>query len=247
VKLRAPLPIPAQIRDFMCFPTHIRQSPVGVKKLEARLAGLPVPDVSPRAEVPSIYQKQPAFFFSNRFNVVGHDEEIAWPRYSNYMDFELEVGAIIGRDGKNIAPEEADDFIFGYTIYNDFSARDTQVVEMQTRLGPSKGKSFDTGNALGPWIVTRDELPDLNGLTVTARVNGEIWGSATLQGMLHSFPEIIAFVSRDETLRAGEILGSGTVGNCCGLEHDRYLKDGDLVELSVEGIGTLRNRLVRKT
>jgi 2-keto-4-pentenoate hydratase/2-oxohepta-3-ene-1,7-dioic acid hydratase in catechol pathway len=246
VSLRAPLPVPAQIRDFMSFPTHIRQAPVGMKKLAARLASEPIPEFAPRPDVPAIYVQQPAFYFSNRFSVVGHDEEINWPSHSNYMDFELEVAAIIARDGKNIAAGKAADFIFGYTVYNDFSARDTQLVEMKTMLGPGKGKSFDTGNALGPCIVTRDELPDIVGLAVTARVNGNVWGSGTLDGMLHSFPDIIASASRDETLRAGEVLGSGTVGNCCGLEHDRYLADGDVVELDVERIGTLRNRIARR-
>jgi 2-keto-4-pentenoate hydratase/2-oxohepta-3-ene-1,7-dioic acid hydratase in catechol pathway len=113
-------------------------------------------------------------------------------------------------------------------------------------MGPAKGKSFDTGNAIGPWIVTRDEIPDAKALAVSVRVNGENWGRNTTAGMIHSFEDMIAFVSHDETLYPGEFLGSGTIGGCCGLESDRWLKDGDLVEVEVEKIGVLRNRVRRR-
>jgi len=153
---------------------------------------------------------------------------------------------VIWKGGKDIAAGDAAAHIFGYTIFNDFSARDTQLGEMQGMLGPTKGKSFDMGNAMGPWIVTRDEIPDVRKVKATARINGKTYVKDDCSAMLHSFEEMIAFVSRDETLHAGEIFGSGTVGNGCGLEHFRFLTDGDVVELEFEGIGVLRNKVVRQ-
>ena len=243
VRLLAPIPVPQQIRDASVFPIHVRQAPAGMQKLAAALQGREIPDAQPAAEVPPVYRQQPIFYITNRFSVVGPEAEIRWPRYSRYMDFELEVAAVIGRTGKDIPEAQAGSHIFGYTIFNDFSARDAQLVEMQGMLGPAKGKSFDMGNAFGPFIVTSDEIGDIRKLRATARVNGEVWASDDLSAMLHSFEEMIAFISRDETLHAGEIIGSGTVGNCCGLEHFRFLQDGDLVELEVEKIGVLRNRV----
>lgn len=246
VALRAPIPVPPQIRDSISFPTHIRQAPVGMRKLAARVQGLPVPQIEPAADIPPVYRDRPVYYITNRFSVVGPDETVRWPRYSQFMDFELEVAMVIGQGGRDIPVARAREHIFGYTIYNDFSARDAQLAEMPGMLGPTKGKSFDMGNAMGPYLVTRDEIPDARALRASVAVNGEVWLSDTLEQMLHSFEEMIAYISRDETLYPGEIIGSGTVGNGCGLEQDRYLADGDLVELTVEGIGSLRNRVVRQ-
>ena len=245
IVLEAPLPVPRQIRDFSVFPGHIRQAPVGMQKLRARMAGEPVPDLQPPDDIPPVYRSQPIYYLSNRFSVAGPGATVTWPGYSRFMDFELELAAVIGRTGRNIAAASAAGHIFGYTIYNDFSARDAQLIEMQGFLGPAKGKSFDGGNAFGPWIVTRDELPDPKGLKMRVRVNGELWTDGSSADMLHGFEDMIAFVSRDETIHAGEIFGSGTIGNGCGLEQDRYLEDGDVVELEVEKIGVLRNRVIR--
>ncbi|MGQ3027554.1 MAG: fumarylacetoacetate hydrolase family protein, partial [Ferrovibrionaceae bacterium] len=162
------------------------------------------------------------------------------------MDFELEFGIFIGRGGKNIPADKARDHIFGFAIMNDFSARDAQMVEMQGMLGPAKGKSFDAGNVIGPWIVTADEIPDPYSLKMKATISGEVWAEGTSAGMLHSFEDMIAFVTRDETIYPGEFFGSGTMGNGCGLEQDRFLRHGDVVELTVEKIGTLRNTVVRQ-
>jgi len=160
------------------------------------------------------------------------------------MDYELEIGIITRRTRANIPESEAAAHIFGYTIFNDFSARDRQTVEMLGRLGPAKGKSFDGGNVIGPWIVTADELGDPQTLNVAVTVNGEERGRGTTEGMLFSFEEIIAYASQDETIYAGEFFGSGTVGNCCGLEIGRFLESGDVVELEVDRIGILRNNVV---
>ncbi len=246
VRLLSPVPEPAQIRDFSVFPGHIRQAPVGMQRLRARLAGEPEPVIAPANDVPPVYRSQPIYYKANRFSVVGTGAEVRWPRYSRVMDFELEFGFFIGTGGTDIARDRARAHIFGFSIFNDFSARDAQMVEMQGMLGPAKGKDFDTGNSIGPWIVTADEIPDPYRLKMSVRVNGDTWAAGDSSEMLHRFEDMIAFVSRDETLRAGEFFGSGTMGNGCGLEQGRFLEHGDVVELEVERIGVLKNRVVRQ-
>lgn len=245
IRLLAPLPVPRQIRDFSVFPGHIKQAPRGMRRLAALARG----DKEAAAaavgfdEVPEIYRSQPVYYLTNRFSVIGPDSVVAWPRYSRVMDFECEFAVVIGGAARDASVEDAGSHIFGYTIYNDFSARDTQMVEMQSMLGPAKGKSFDYGNAIGPWIVTVDEVADPHNLAMEARVNGEIWGRGSSADMLFTFEEMIAYVSRDETIHAGELFGSGTMGNGCGLELGRFLADGDVVELEIEGLGVLRNTI----
>ena len=243
LKLLSPVPVPPQIRDFSVTEQHMRQAIVAIAKLRAKRTGVPAP-MGNSIAVSDVVYKQPIYYKGNRFSVVGHDEDVKWPRYSAMLDYELEFGIFLAARGKNIPASEAHRYIFGYTIFNDFSARDAQEIEMAGALGPAKGKDFDTGNAIGPWIVTRDEIKDAHALTMVARVNGEEWSRNNSRCMLHTFEDMIAHVSRDETLYPGEFFGSGTAGNGCGLEMDRWLKPGDVVELEVEGIGMLRNRVV---
>jgi 2-keto-4-pentenoate hydratase/2-oxohepta-3-ene-1,7-dioic acid hydratase in catechol pathway len=243
VRLLAPLPIPPQLRDCSVFARHVSHAPLGMQRLRAALEGRE-PGPLPEPSVPDIYRAQPIWYVSNRFSVVGHDAVVRWPSYSRVMDFELEVAIVVGRGGADISEADVPSHIFGYTIMNDFSARDQQCREMAGGLGPTKGKSFDTGNAIGPWIVTADEMPDPYALEVAVRVNGEEWARSTTAGMLHSYEQILAFVSRNETLHPGEIIAGGTVGGCCGLELGRFLPDGAIVELEVSGIGRLRNKVV---
>jgi len=150
--------------------------------------------------------------------------------------------------GVNIPREKARDYIGGYTIFNDFSARDIQLKEQGGRLGPTKGKDFDTGNAMGPYLVTPDEIPDPYQLTMTARINGEEWSRGTSADMHYKFEDLIAYISQSETLYPGDFIGSGTCSGdgCrgCGLELNRFLKPGDIMELEVQGLGVLRNRIV---
>ncbi|WP_376093768.1 fumarylacetoacetate hydrolase family protein [Roseomonas sp. CCTCC AB2023176] len=240
VRLLAPVPVPRAMRDFMVFETHVRQSMAAVNRITGH-----GPRTPEEIEVPAIVRAQPIYYKGNRFTVVGPDHDVRWPSYSEKLDFELEFGIFLGRGGRDIPASRARDHVFGYTIFNDVSARDVQAHEMAGWLGPAKGKDFDTGNVIGPWIVTPDELPDPYALTMSVRVNGEVWSSGTTGTMLHSFEDMIAHASRDETLHVGEFLGSGTVGSGCGLELDRWIQPGDVIELEVEGIGTLRNRVVR--
>ncbi|MGM5000328.1 fumarylacetoacetate hydrolase family protein [Tardiphaga sp. 538_B7_N1_4] len=246
----APLPEPRQMRDGMSFPLHIRQSPRGQLKLAARAKGdmeeLARLEAEPLGELPEVYRRQPIYYITNRFSVRGTGTTVKWPRYSEVMDYELEFGIVTKNRGANISAAKAKDHIFGYTIFNDFSARDAQRLEMEGRLGPAKGKSFDGGNVLGPWIVTPDEIGDPYRLKMECRVNGKVRSSSTSEGMLFSFEEIIAHVTQDETLMPGEFIGSGTVGNGCGLELGWYLEHNDEIELEVEKIGVLKNKVVRQ-
>ncbi len=248
VELLAPLPEPRQMRDAMSFALHIRQAARGSRALQAMRPGgrdaFAAVMAEPLEELAAVYRDVPIFYITNRFTVVGPGATVRWPRYSKVMDYELEIGIVTRRTRANIPAKEAGAHMFGYTIFNDFSARDRQAIEMRGRLGPGKGKSFDGGNALGPWIVTPDELGDPQTLNVEVRVNGETRARGDTSKMLFSFEEIIAYASQDETIHAGEFFGSGTVGNCCGLEIGRFLDSGDEIELHVDRIGVLSNTVV---
>jgi 2-keto-4-pentenoate hydratase/2-oxohepta-3-ene-1,7-dioic acid hydratase in catechol pathway len=234
VTLLAPIPQPPQMRDFLCFEKHLQQAFAAVAKLRGT-----------EARIPKIWYERPIYYHPNRFNVCGTGADVPWPAYSERMDFELEFGCYIGKAGKDIPRERVREHIFGYTIFNDFSARDEQTLEMMGQLGPGKGKDFDNSNVMGPCLVTADELTDPYSLEMKVRVNGEEWGRGNSRDMRWKFEDCIAHVSRSETLHPGEFFGSGTVGNGCGLEHMKFLQPGDVVELEVERIGTLKNRVVR--
>jgi fumarylacetoacetate (FAA) hydrolase len=186
--------------------------------------------VTGRPGVPEEWYEIPAFYFSNPAAIYGPDEEIPYPEGSEALDYELEVAAVIGADGQ----------IGGFTIMNDWSARDLQRREMAVGLGPSKGKDFAT--SLGPVLVTVDEL-DGSGLEMAARVNGQERSRGNSGDMHHSWSAIVAHAAQSTHLVPGDVLGSGTVGSGCILEHGdaEWLQPGDVVELEIEGIGVLRN------
>ena len=241
VTLLAPVPEPRQMRDFLCFEQHFRQA-----RTKRHLFGISgYPRDPAEIELPAIWYEEPIYYKCNRFAVVGTGTDIVTPSYCRMLDYELEFGVFVGKRGKNIAAADAASYIFGYCIFNDVSARDQQMREMQGMLGPTKGKDFDTGNIMGPWLVTADEIPDPYALTMIARVNGVEQSRGTSAGMRHDFSRIVEHVSRDETIHAGEFFGSGTVGNGCGLELERFLQPGDVVELEVQGLGVLRNRVIK--
>ena len=243
VRLLAPLPEPRQMRDFLCFEKHLRQA-----RTQRHLFGITSYPTDPaKVDVPRIWYEEPVYYKCNRFAVVGTGADVICPSYCKMLDYELEFGIILGKRGNNIKRENAREYVFGYLIFNDFSARDQQMREMQSQLGPTKGKDFDTANVMGPWLVTADEVPDPYALTMMARVNGEEWSRGSSGEMHHKFEDILAHVSRDETVYPGEFFGSGTVGGGCGLEQGRFLKIGDVVELEVSGLGLLRNRVVAST
>jgi fumarylacetoacetate (FAA) hydrolase len=213
VDFRAPILRPPSLRDFYAFEQHVKT---------ARAArGL---------EVPQEWYELPVFYFSNPAAIYGPGDGIPAPPDTNELDYELEVAAIIGAEGD----------IAGFTIMNDWSARDLQRAEMRVGLGPSKGKDFAT--SLGPIVVTPDEFDGTSG-TMIARVNGEERSRGELGDMHHSWAAIVAHAARNTRLLPGDVLGSGTVGTGCILEHGdgRWLQSGDVVELEVDGIGVLRN------
>ena len=216
---------PLLIRDCLLFEEHLEHAYSGL--------GLAIP--------PGFYEAPP-YYKGNPASVIGHDQEVRWPAYTQEMDYELELGLVTWRRGTNLDPESASALLFGVTAVNDFSARDVQRREMELRLGPYKSKDFAT--ALGPWITTADEL-DVDRLEMVARVNGEEWSRGNSGAMMLKAAEILAFVSNGETVGPGELIGSGTVGGGCGLELGRRLSPGDEVEVEIEGVGRLRNRLGR--
>ena len=215
MRLVAPIPEPPSIRDFYAFERHAANA--------RAQRGL---------EMAPEWYRIPVFYFSNPAAVYGPEDEIAFPAESSAWDYELEAAVVIGADGA----------IAGFTVLNDWSARDLQKMEMSVGLGPAKGKDFAT--SLGPVVVTPDELGDLE-LEMTARVNGEERSRGNMGDMHHPWAKIVEHASRNTRLRAGDVLGSGTVGTGCILEHGdgRWLQPGDEVELEIEGIGVLRNRV----
>lgn len=231
-QLLAPLPRPVQMRDCLCFEEHLVRATQGLGGNKK----------SPPHPLLAIFRTRPFWYKCNRFAVAGPDQVVTWPSYSKMMDYECEMAMVIGRKGSDIPVLEAGKYIFGYTVFNDFSARDVQAPEMSA-LGPAKSKDFDNANILGPCIVTADEF-DPYSAKMISRVNGEEQNVGLASEMHYSFEQLIAYISQSETLHPGEILGSGTVGGGSGLEQGRFLQSGDQVELEIEGIGVLRNKVV---
>lgn len=225
VRLLAPLPRPRSLRDFLTFEQHAGRS--------WRERG---------ESLPRQWYEMPIYYKGSHHAILGPDDDLPWPAYTEKLDYELELGCVLGGTGRNLSPDDAERLIAGYTVLNDFSARDIQFEEMVCRLGPAKGKDF--GTALGPCLVTADEV-DARNLRMIARVNGEAWSDGNSGTSHWTFPQMIAHVSREETVYPGEVLGSGTVGLGCGLELGKFLSPGDVVELEIEGIGVLRNRVVK--
>ena len=236
IKLLAPLPRPRSVRDFFAFEQHVATT----RKQHGR-------------DVPPAWYKLPVFYFSNHQAIFGPDEPVPMP-HTQALDYELEVACVIGREGRNIQPEDALHYIAGFTIMNDWSARDVQREEMSVGLGPAKGKDFAT--SLGPYLVTPDELDDFANdegdrwrLDMIARVNGREYSRGNMIDMHYTWGEIIAHASRDVTLYPGDVLGSGTVGGGCILELTPeavggWLEPDDVIELEVTGLGVLKNRIV---
>lgn len=234
IELLAPLPNPCTFRDFVAFETH-------VKNAAATHGNTVAPE----------WYEVPIFYFSNPNAMKGPGEEVPRPKKCVRLDYELEMACIIGKKGKNIQASEAEEYIFGYTILNDWSARDLQAQEMKVLLGPAKGKDFAT--SIGPWIVTKNELDkykigDRFDLEMTAKVNGEVWSHGNFKDIYYSFGQMIERASEDVTLYPGDIIGSGTVGFGCilelGTEDYRWLEPGDEIELEITGLGVLKSRIV---
>lgn len=228
VELQAAVPEPSLIRDFMAFEEHLQ-------------------NIYPRLgrAIPDVWYERPVYYKGNPGSVGAHECDVVIPGYADgELDFEFEIAAVIGKAGHGIAESDALGHVFGYTIYNDFSARNIQSQEMTAGLGPAKGKDFDGAHVLGPWLVTADEVGDPYGLAMRAVVNGREWTTGSTADMHWRFEQMIAYVSQAETLRPLDVFGSGTVGGGSAAERGETLHPGDTVELTVSRLGTLRSMVV---
>jgi 2-keto-4-pentenoate hydratase/2-oxohepta-3-ene-1,7-dioic acid hydratase in catechol pathway len=221
-KLVVPI-LPGSLRDFLAFEDHV--------KAGAARRGEPVSDA---------WYEMPIYYKGNHRSMIGPDDVLPWPPFTEELDFELEVACILGARGRDLDAGRAAQIIFGYTLMNDWSARDIQRKEMAARLGPAKSKDFAT--SLGPCIVTADEV-DPASLRLTARVDGETWAEGSLAPAHWTFAQMIAHVSQGEDVWPGDVYGSGTFGGGCGLDLGRFLWPGAVVELEADRIGILRNRV----
>lgn len=236
ISLLAPLPQPKSFRDFYAFEQHVKSAREnrGLEMIEE-------------------WYQIPVFYFSNHLAIKGPEDKISKPANCDWLDYELEVACIIGKQGRNIPAVEAEDYIFGYCILNDWSARDFQRQEMKVGLGPAKGKDFAT--SIGPWIITKDEMDTLKSgkgfdISMKASVNGHLLSEGNMKDIYYSFGEMIERASSGVTLYPGEIFGSGTVGTGCILELGtgvhRWLQPGDVVELEIDKLGVLKNTIVNE-
>jgi len=238
VQLLSPIPHPPTVRDFYAFEQHVR--------VARQRRGL---------EMDPDWYQLPVFYFSNPYAIIGPDADVRIAPGSAEMDFELEVAAIVGRAGADLDPDTAEQHIAGFCVMNDWSARDVQRREMKLSMGPVKGK--DSATSLGPMLVTPDEIASMRrdrayDLQMSARVNGVEYSRASLSDIYWSFGEMLAYASRGTRVEPGDVIGSGTCGTGCILElalvhgGERYpwLREGDIVELEVERLGVLRNRVV---
>jgi 2-keto-4-pentenoate hydratase/2-oxohepta-3-ene-1,7-dioic acid hydratase in catechol pathway len=237
-RLLAPIPRPPSVRDFYAFEQHV--------KTARQRRGL---------EMDPDWYELPVFYFTNPAAIAAPNDDVAVPPGSSALDFELEVAAVVAREGSDLDPAEADAYIAGFCVMNDWSARDLQVREMKQSLGPAKGKDFAT--TLGPVLVTPDELEPYRkdrayDLAMTASVNGKEYSRASLADIYWSFGEMLAYASRGTRVVPGDVIGSGTCGTGCilelsmvhGLDAYPWLQPGDEVVLEVEHLGTLTNRVV---
>lgn len=215
---------PSVVRDGLTFIQHI-------KGFHEKMGKTPAASIL----------KVPGYFKGTPHTLFGHNAEIPWPGFVEKMDYELELGWVIGKRGHNVRPEEARQYLFGVTVFNDFSARDRQVDEMGIGMGPQKSKDFAYG--VGPWITTLDEFADLATIPMEVRVNGETWGKGDSSNTLWSVDELIAYVSLADWIQPGDIIGSGTMGGGSALELGKQLEPGDVVEIEIGGIGVLRNTM----
>lgn len=226
VTLLPPIPRPPLLRDFMAFETHLR-------------------NIYPRLgrDIPPEWYNLPIYYKGNSGSLGAHGQDVPIPSWADALDYEFELAMVIGKPGKDIPREQAMEHVFGFMIYNDFSERGIQGREMSVGLGPAKGKDFHNAHVFGPYLVTRDEIADPYNLRMTSRLNGAVNCTENSRSMHWRFADMIAHASMSEALAVGEIFGSGTVGNGSLAERGESLKRGDVIELEVEGLGTLCNRV----
>jgi 2-keto-4-pentenoate hydratase/2-oxohepta-3-ene-1,7-dioic acid hydratase in catechol pathway len=190
-----------------------------------------------------VWQDVPAYFKGNHRSVLGPEEDLVWPSFTRELDYEVSVACVIGMRGRDLQPADADEVIFGYTLVNDWTARDVERDEVATGMGPAKSRDFAT--SLGPCVVTPDEV-DPSSLPLIGRVDGAVWSAGNLRDARWTFPEMIAHVSAGQDVLPGDVYGSGRFGGGCASDLGRRLEPGQVVEIEGEGIGVLRTRVRRK-
>jgi 2-keto-4-pentenoate hydratase/2-oxohepta-3-ene-1,7-dioic acid hydratase in catechol pathway len=224
VALKAPLPRPRSLRDFFAFEDHA--------KAGAARRGEPLQ---------TEWYDQPVYYKGNPREIYGPGDAIPWPAFTRKLDFEFEIAAVVGKKGRDIPVADAAAHIAGYVVMNDCSARDIQKNEMVCRMGPAKGKDFAT--VLGPWLVTADEWPSGEIPPLSVRVNGEEWSRSDGIQPYWNFSVMLSHASQGETMLPGDLLGSGTYFKGCGLDQDRWIKPGDVLELDAGPLGILKNKV----
>lgn len=229
VRLLSPIPRPPLIRDFMAFEGHL-------KNIYPRLG----------RDIPREWYEMPVYYKGNPASVSGDSSDVVIPQYATELDYEVELAFVIGSGGMDIRSHDATSHIYGYMLYNDLSAREIQAREMAVGLGPAKGKDFRGGHALGPVLVTADEISDPYDLTIEAAINGDLVFHGSTASIHWRFDEMIAHASRDEMLMPGEVFGSGTLPGGSGMEADRVLRPGDEITLRCGSIGELTSRIAAR-
>lgn len=250
IKILAPLPRPRKIRGFSVFERHLKQATEGAARRMA--AAEPDPEAAYARMRKSFnldsltgagWHATPSYYYSDVATVTATDETVIWPHYSNWIDYELELIAVIGRGGKDIPKKAALDHVFGYTIMNDLSARDAQFKAMATGIGFGKGKDFDGSNPLGPCILTADEVPNPHALTLRTRINGKQWSCVNSSEARWTFADCIAYASASQTIHPGEMFSTGCAPDCCSMEASIIINRGDIIELEIDKIGILRTTI----
>lgn len=244
-----PLPNPPLVRDWGMMAEHaeffLRLSANARAAREADpKAALEKLKAQGALSLPKNYFTLPRFYVANPLNIAGPEAEIKWPRQCETLDYELEMGLVIGKTGKDIPKERGREYMFGLTMLNDFTMRD---IQQQEGSASGRSKEFDGSYAIGPCIATIDEFPDIYNITTRTRLNGEQKTQSSTKTLRVTFERLIEHISADNTLHAGEIFGTGTFEGGCGVETSRLLQDGDVIELEAEGIGTLRNTVRRQS
>ena len=248
VRLLAPLPVPARLRDAGMFVEHLEI----IMREFARMAARDEADPEAAAQklletgqfkLAEVIYRRCCYYNGNHHAVIGPDAPLPWPSESDVLDYELEIGVVVGRGGRNLTPAEAEACVFGYTLMNDWSARDLQIDTAKSGAGPCMGKDFAT--SLGPCIVTADEIGDPHDIDLSAWVDGEQWSAGSTRNMHHGVFEALSQFSRISALVAGEVIGTGTCAHGSATEQGKRLQPGQTVELRASRIGALRNTIVR--
>lgn len=241
---------PLSFRDFLLFEKHFINASRGFTKrflprkyVVTKAYEALTHTTFPKFKPPALWYKQPLYYFGNHLNFLMSGEDIHWPAYTRALDYELELGAVLAKPLFNASVEEAENAIGGYVVVNDLSARDVQLVEMGSGFGPQKAKHFL--NAMSQIVVTADELKDrVDNLQASVTINGSKCADCTTAGMQYSLGEAIAFASKSEHLYPGELFGSGTLPGGCGVENGHWLKPGNLLSLTIDGVGELSNKII---